>query len=86
MARVQVDVDIEDYLDEVQTIDLEKELESRRNRSIKKMTRHEKDDFNFNVYCELKIDNLSDVMKFEHFMKKFRNIPESVIDSFLNNY
>lgn len=81
MARI--DIDIEDHLDEVSTSNLIKELQARKDR--KKVGRNLDGD-EFNIYAELKIDNLSDVMKFEHFMKKFRNIPEQTIDDFLNQY
>ena len=73
--------DIADYLDEASTFELEKEL----NKRLAKKKCETDTDMDV-VISELKIDGLSDVLKFEHFMRKFRNIPESELDDFLNKY
>lgn len=84
-----IDFDPEDYLDEVSTRYLEAELERRSDKNTKQPKKYngELKEWEMKEITEqLRITNLSDVLKFEHFMKKFRNIPESEIDNFLNRY
>lgn len=83
-----IDVDIEDYLYEVSTRDLEEELRTRNDLSpdVKKRLKLDEPFRMQEIMADLGIDNIPDVCKFEHFMKKFRNIPENEIDDFLNKY
>ena len=77
-----IDFDIADYLHEASIFELEKEL----NKRLASKKKCETGTYMDVVISELKIDALSDVLKFEHFMMKFRNIPESELDEFLNKY
>jgi len=83
-----IDIDIEDYLDEVSTRFLEKELERRTDKSTITQKRLELPEYfkMKEIMAELGIDNMPDVCKFEHFIKKFKDIPEVAIDNFLNQY
>lgn len=74
MATIEVDIDIEDHLDEVDTEDLISELISRKEpiRSLE--------------LGKVITDNLADEMKLEEFLEKFKNIPQAELTTFLNNY
>lgn len=74
MATIEVDVDIEDHLDEVDTEDLISELISR------------KEPVNSFNLAKVLTDNLADEMKLEEFLEKFKNIPQAELTTFLNNY
>lgn len=75
MARIEVD--IEDHLDEVKTIDLIDELVDRKD-LCKLITKE-----NLIKYLT---DNLADEMKLEEFLEVFKNIPQAELTTFLKNY
>ena len=80
MAHISVDVyiDIEDYIEEISTEDLVKELQSRTSDpAIYK---------SIDVYRIFGAESLQDVIKVEAFLKKFKDVPESDLDNFLNKY
>lgn len=70
MATIEVEVDVEDHMDEVDTEDLIHELETRK--------------VGFNT--KSLTDNLADEMKLEEFLEKFKNIPQAELTTFLKNY
>lgn len=82
MASIEVDIDIEDYLDEVDTSDLIEELKSRKDRKdyngLDSITQED--------MVKILTDNLADEMKLEEFLSKFKNIPQAELTTFLNNY
>lgn len=77
-VSVDVDIDIEDYIDEISTEDLIEELKSRKaDPSIYK---------SIDVYKIFGAESLQDVIKVEAFLKKYKDVPESDLDSFLDKY
>ena len=73
MAYIEVDIDIEDHLDEVDTDDLVRELKSRG------------EDGKI-ISSIMGASSLRDISKIEAFIDKFKDIPESELDDFLNRY
>ncbi|HLS37652.1 MAG TPA: hypothetical protein VK023_05215, partial [Sphingobacterium bovisgrunnientis] len=67
--NVDVDIDIEDYIDEISAEDLIAELQSRKQEaSVYK---------SIDVYKIFGAESLQDVIKVEAFLKKYKDVPES---------
>lgn len=78
-----IDIDIEDYLDEVDTKYLIEELKSRK--EYKEGGAGLEDIVQDDV-VKILTDNLADEMKLEEFLSKFKSIPQAELTEFLNNY
>lgn len=83
-----IDIDIEDHLDEVDTIYLINELKRRKasKEEMKEINRWKIDDEKQEAMQLLKVNSLREVVKFEAFIKVFRDIPETDLDEFLSKY
>ena len=83
-----IDIDIEDHLDEVDTIYLINELKRRKvsQEETKEINKWKIDDDKEEAMRLLKVNSLREVVKFEAFIKVFRDIPESDLDEFLRKY
>lgn len=75
---VDVDIDITDHLDEISTDELVEELKKRK---------AEKAVYNgIHTYKLFGAESLQDIMKVEAFINKYKDIPESELDAFLDQY
>ena len=83
-----IDIDIEDHLDEVDTIYLINELKRRKvsQEEAKEINKRKIDDDKEEAMRLLKVNSLREVVKFEAFIKVFRDVPEAELDNFLSKY
>lgn len=87
-----IDIDIEDHLDEVSSIDLINELKSRKDHRSKEFLKELNEELKIDaettnrIYEFLQLKSVRDKLKFEAFMNKFHNVPESELDNFLSKY
>ena len=83
-----INIDIEDHIDEIDTDFLIRELKNRklRKEDRKAVNSWALDDERKDALITLGVTSVRDVSKMEAFLEKYKDVPESDLDEFLNRY
>jgi len=89
MAYINIDVDMDDVLREADEDDLVYEIKRRNPKKIRELVKglFDMEDFDMTIVFKIAgVESLSDRIKFEAFIEKYRDIPEADLDEFLKKY